>query len=141
MDATHNTVYLETTIPSFYYTLRTDPESVARMHWTRQWWAAYADACQLTTSAAVIDELGKGIGERTEERIALLANAVLLPITEEVIRIAQVYIDRRVMPRDPEGDALHLALRVVPQGRFSAHVELQASGQREQVPPHPHGEF
>ena len=39
-----------------------------------------------------------------------MANAVVLPITEEVIRIAQVYIDRRVMPRDPEGDALHLAL-------------------------------
>ncbi len=80
MDATHNTVYVETTIPSFYYTLRTDPESVARMHWTRQWWAAYADACHLTTSAAVIDELGKGTGERTEDRIALLANAVVLPI-------------------------------------------------------------
>lgn len=27
-----------------------------------------------------------------------------------MIRIAQVYIDRRLMPRDPEGDALHLAL-------------------------------
>lgn len=110
MDSTHNRVYVETSIPSFYYTLRTDPESVARMHWTRQWWAAYADTCELTTSAAVIDELRKGTGERTEDRIALLANAVVLPITEEVIRIAQVYIDRRVMPRDPEGDALHLAL-------------------------------
>ena len=32
----------------------------------------------------------------------------VLPITEDVIRIAQVYIDRQVMPRDPEGDALHL---------------------------------
>jgi hypothetical protein len=42
--------------PSFYCTLRTDPESVARVHWTRQWWAAYADACELATSAAVIDD-------------------------------------------------------------------------------------
>ena len=25
-------IYIETTIPSFYHTLRTDPESVARMH-------------------------------------------------------------------------------------------------------------
>jgi hypothetical protein len=25
-------VYIETTIPSFYHTLRKDPESVARMH-------------------------------------------------------------------------------------------------------------
>jgi hypothetical protein len=35
-------VYIETTIPSFYLTLRTDVESVARMHWTRPWWAEYA---------------------------------------------------------------------------------------------------
>jgi len=110
MDPAHNTVYVETSIPSFYFTLRTDPESIARMHWTRQWWAEYAADCTLTTSAAVIDELRKGTGERTDGRVALLANAIVLPITEEVIRIAQVYIDRRVMPQDPEGDALHLAL-------------------------------
>jgi len=43
MDTAHNTVYIETSIPSFYYTLRTDPESVARMNWTRRWWQEYAD--------------------------------------------------------------------------------------------------
>ena len=32
-------VYIETTIPSFYHTLRTDSESIARMNWTREWWA------------------------------------------------------------------------------------------------------
>jgi predicted nucleic acid-binding protein len=110
MDATHSWVYVETSIPSFYFTLRTDPESIARMHWTRRWWAEYATRCMLTTSAAVIDELRRGTGERTEDRIGLLANAIVLPITEEVIRIARVYIDRRVMPQDPQGDALHLAL-------------------------------
>jgi predicted nucleic acid-binding protein len=110
MDATHNTVYVEASIPSLYFTLRTDTESTARMHWTRQWWAEYASQCTLTTSAAVIDELRRGTSGRTEERIRLLANAVVLPITEEVIRIAQVYIERLVMPRDPGGDALHLAL-------------------------------
>ena len=59
MDATHNTVYIETSIPSFYHTLRTDPESVARMHWTRQWWQEYAAESALVTSAAVIDEQPK----------------------------------------------------------------------------------
>lgn len=57
MDVTHNTVYIETSIPSFYYTLRTDPESVARMQWTRQWWQEYADKSSLVTSATVIEEL------------------------------------------------------------------------------------
>lgn len=39
--------YIETTIPSFYHTTRTDPESVARMNWTRQWWSKYAHYVEL----------------------------------------------------------------------------------------------
>ena len=42
-------VYIETTIPSFYHTLRTDPESVARMHWTRQWWVECGPQFELLT--------------------------------------------------------------------------------------------
>ena len=104
------TVYIETSIPSFYYTLRTDPESIARMHWTRQWWKEYSKKCTLKTSAAVIDELRQGIGKMTQERIALLDDIDILPITNEVIEIAQIYIDKLVMPIDPKGDALHLAI-------------------------------
>ena len=103
-------VYIETSIPSFYYTLRTDPESVARMHWTRQWWQEYADKNTLVTSAAVIEELQQGTGGKNDERMSLLGHATVLPISDEVIEIAQVYIDKQVMPRDPQGDALHLAL-------------------------------
>jgi hypothetical protein len=42
-------VYIETTIPSLYHTLRTDAESVARTHWSRQWWAEYASRFELFT--------------------------------------------------------------------------------------------
>ncbi|MEJ7712996.1 MAG: hypothetical protein WKF84_24925 [Pyrinomonadaceae bacterium] len=31
-------VYVETSIPSFYYEDRPEPEMVARRQWTRQWW-------------------------------------------------------------------------------------------------------
>jgi hypothetical protein len=31
-------VYIETSIPSFYYEIRTEPEMVARRMWTREWW-------------------------------------------------------------------------------------------------------
>ena len=44
-----------------------------------------------------------------EERISLLGQAIVLPISDEVIEVAQVYIDKLVMPHDPQGDALHLA--------------------------------
>jgi hypothetical protein len=61
-------VYIETTIPSLYHTLRTDAESVARMHWSRQWWAEYASEFELFTSPAVIFELQQGSSEKTAER-------------------------------------------------------------------------
>ena len=103
-------VYIETSIPSFYHTLRTDPESVARMHWTRLWWSAYATSAELLSSAAVIAELERGASERVPARLALLSNVELLEISNEVREIVRIYIQRRVMPDDPTGDALHLAL-------------------------------
>jgi predicted nucleic acid-binding protein len=103
-------VYIETTIPSFYHTLRTDPESVARMHWTREWWSRCADEFRLLTSDAVIAELARGTSEKTDDRIALLDGMELLDITSEVEEVAAIYIEKLVMPNDPTGDALHLAL-------------------------------
>jgi len=103
-------VYIETTIPSFYYTLRKDPESIARMHWTRQWWDRFAGTFELLTSDAVIVELSRGISKTTNERIALINGLELLEITDEVEEIAAMYIEKLVMPKDPTGDALHMAL-------------------------------
>lgn len=40
----------------------------------------------------------------------LLAELPLLPTEDEVDRIVETYIRHQVMPRDPSGDALHLAL-------------------------------
>jgi len=103
-------VYIETTIPSFYHTLRTDAESIARMRWTRQWWNEYARWFHLTSSAAVVDELRRGSGPKTQDRVSLLQNVTLLPVTDEVQEIAEIYVNRLVMPKDPAGDALHLAI-------------------------------
>jgi len=103
-------VYIETTIPSFYHTLRSNAESIARMNWTRQWWSEYASTFRLLTSAAVIAELRRGSAGKTEERIALLEDVELLEVTSQVEEVARIYIDKLVMPNDPAGDALHLAL-------------------------------
>lgn len=54
-------VYVETTIPSFYFEMRTEPEIVARRNWTRQWWDDHRDGFELVTSAAVIEELKGGV--------------------------------------------------------------------------------
>ncbi len=49
--------YVETTIPSFYHEVRTEPEMVARKDWTRRWFDAVIHTDRVVTSAAVIAEL------------------------------------------------------------------------------------
>lgn len=44
------TIYVETTIPSFYYEVRTEPEMLARRSWTREWWSISAGRDDLVTS-------------------------------------------------------------------------------------------
>ena len=103
-------IYIDTSIPSAYYTSRTDEGSLARQRVTRQWWNEYANVFTLTSSFAVIDELSDGTSEKTLDRIALVENLEILPITAEIRQITQLYIDRLIMPQDPSGDALHLAI-------------------------------
>jgi len=103
-------VYIETTIPSFYYEVRTEPEMIARRNWTRSWWDDQRHPYELVTSEAVLDELEAGAFPNQEQAVALLAEVPLVPVEPAIIEIVEAYIQRLVMPRDPTGDALHLAL-------------------------------
>lgn len=102
--------YVETTIPSLYHEVRLAPDIVARREWTRQWWAVAPDRYELVTSAPVLDELAGGIPERGAERLALIRHVPILPLEAAVLEIVTVYVRHKVMPADPAGDALHLAL-------------------------------
>ncbi len=102
--------YVETTIPSFYHEIRTAPDIVARRDWTRQWWSNAAERYELVTSPAVLNELGEGIPEHSAQRLALVRGLPVLPLERAVTEIVQAYIRHKVMPADPFGDALHLAL-------------------------------
>jgi len=64
-------IYIETTIPSFYYEARTEPDMVARREWTRQWWTIGRKEFELVTSVAVIDELGQGDFPAQVSRISI----------------------------------------------------------------------
>ena len=104
-------VYIETSIPSFYCENRTSPEMVVRRKWTRQWWDYAKDRYELVSSAAVLSELKRSKFPNQEECLALMEQIALLK-TElpAIIDIVEVYISNHVMPGDPVGDALHLAL-------------------------------
>ncbi len=104
-------VYVEATIPSFYHEERTAPDIVARREWTQRWWDGGAfERYELVTSPAVLDELAGGIPERSAKRLALVRDLPLLPVELPIAEIVQGYIRHKLMPADPGGDALHLAL-------------------------------
>lgn len=103
-------VYIETSIPSFYYEERHEPDMLARRIWTRQWWERARSRYLSVTSVAVLDELSQGEYPNKSAVLALVNPLPLVPITQEIVEIVQTYIQHQVMPQDPVGDALHLAL-------------------------------
>lgn len=103
-------IYIETSIPSFYYEIRTEPDMIARKEWTRLWWNKVREQYEVVTSIAVLDELHQGNFPNKEKVIELLNDIPLIEIKPEIAEIVQTYIQNQVMPNDPLGDALHLAL-------------------------------
>jgi predicted nucleic acid-binding protein len=103
-------VYVETTIPSFYHDVRMAPDIVVRREWTRQWWDDAAGRYELVTSPAVLDELAAGPPDRNGPRLSLIRDLPLLPVEPAITEIVEAYVRHKLMPADPGGDALHLAL-------------------------------
>lgn len=103
-------VYIETTIPSFFYEVRTEPDMVARRAWTRKWWQSASTHYELVTSVAVLDELMRGDFPAREDCLRLVEHLPLVAIEPAVAEIVETYIARNVMPDNPVGDALHLAV-------------------------------
>ena len=103
-------IYVETTIPSFYFESHSDAEMVARRVWTRRWWVGAGDKYELVTSAAVVEELSRGDFPARQDCLQLIERLPLVPVEPAVAEIVRTYIRQNVMPRDPVGDALHLAL-------------------------------
>lgn len=105
-----STVYIETTIPSFYYSDRAEPEMVVVRDWTREWWRLERQSYLLVSSVVVLDELSRGEHANKEDKIDLLAEVEMLEVATETDEIVEVYLRNKLMPRDLAGDARHLAV-------------------------------
>lgn len=104
------TVYLETSFFSFYFDERRSSAIVARREWTHQWWKRHRAHYELVTSTAVLDELSHGVLPHQTQALDLALTLPAMEVGDEVVEIVEAYIANRLMPRDPLGDALHLAL-------------------------------
>lgn len=103
-------VYVETTIFSFYHDDRPTPEVVVMREWTREWWEKCRHRYDIMTSTAVLAELERGELPHRDRALAMALKLPAIPVSPDIGEIVEVYIRRKVMPADPVGDALHLAL-------------------------------
>jgi predicted nucleic acid-binding protein len=103
-------VYIETSIPSFFYETRQEPEMIARRTWTREWWGRHKARYELVTSEGVVAELQEGKYPTQADAVKLVAGIPRLDIPDEIADIIDTYIINHLMPRERLGDALHLAL-------------------------------
>jgi len=71
--------YIETTIPSFYHEVRSEPSMVARRDWTRRWFDVAVTSDRIVSSVAVLDELRRGDFPGRDECLAMLDTIEMLP--------------------------------------------------------------
>lgn len=102
-----DSVYLDTTIFSYLFDERESIKAYTDV--TRQWWETQRNNYNLYISIETLAELREG-NYPEKEKITKLAETIeVLPRIEEIENIAEIYVKNFVMPKDLEGDAIHLA--------------------------------
>lgn len=101
------TVYVDTTIPSYYV----DQREALRLHIerTRQWWDQERREYEVYVSDYVRLELGEGEYPGRDEALALIEPIPRLAAADAIADIVEAYLSHRLMPRRDVRDAFHLA--------------------------------
>ncbi len=107
MTSMNEKVYLDSTIPSYYFDQRESLASFIEV--TRKWWFEMSGTYDIFISDSVLQELNDGNYPQKEKIIEFVSVIPLLPIAGDLEQIVQFYIDNYVMPKTLIGDAVHLA--------------------------------
>lgn len=83
---------------------------VARRDWTRRWFDSAIASDRIVSSVAVLDELRRGDFPGRGDAVSMLDNVEMLELEDPVYEIVEAYLSHKLMPADPFGDALHLAI-------------------------------
>lgn len=112
-DTKKPTVYLETSTISYLASRpATDPIRKAKQILTHRWWEQ-SDKFDLFISQTVFEEIVLGDMKAAEERLTVVENIRLLPLTPAVQNLADALIDSRAIPREVRLDANHIACAAV----------------------------
>ena len=100
-------VYLDSTIPSYMFEQRVDIQYFTII--TRKWWDEERADYDIFTSEFSLAELNRGNYPNKNKIIDLVKDISILPLDDEIINIANIYMKEYVMPKGAAGDAFHLA--------------------------------
>ena len=107
-------VYLETTIPSYLASRPSrDVIVAAQQQVTLEWWENSRPKYDLFISEAVIDECQAGDPEAAKKRIGFIKDLSVLSITDDVIKLAEIYAKLLNIPDKAKVDAIHISIAVV----------------------------
>jgi predicted nucleic acid-binding protein len=102
-----NSVYLDTTIPSYLFDKRENIK--IHIEATKKWWDQESRNFDVWISEETLNEIAEENYPRKDEILRFVSDIPILFPEKQIIDIAQIYLDNYVMPRVLKGDALHLA--------------------------------
>lgn len=107
-------IYVETSIVG-YLTARSAADVVfqGRQELTRRWWYQRREEFELYISQLVLDEAGAGDPAAAAQRLRLLEGLPLLGESTEADRLADLLIDRHLLPEKAAADAQHVAISAI----------------------------
>lgn len=107
-------IYIETSVVS-YYTSNPSRDLIVLAHQqiTLEWWPKAVRRFDVYISEVVVEEAKLGNRESAKRRLEELESFLHLELTDEVERIAQVYMKRLNIPERALRDAAHLAIASV----------------------------
>ena len=107
------TVYLETTIPS-YLAGRPNRDLVIAAHQqiTHDWWSRAKKRFDLYVSEAVLEEIRAGDPTLAAKRLEIVAGLPVLELRPNVRDLVRLYSDRLNFPPQAQVDVLHIAFAV-----------------------------
>lgn len=103
-------VFIETTVPSYYFETREDRRSQDWRDQTRLWWETLRLRYSLVTSDLVIAEFLRAPFAKSDQAVEFFESVEVLPNHPRLEEVVSHYIAQKLMPTDAAGDAAHLAI-------------------------------
>ncbi len=103
-------VYLETSFVSACVSTRTDVASAYQRAASLAWWQSERGRHEVLISDAVVNELSDRRYLQGKAALDFVEGLPVVSLTPKMVALAEVLVERQVMPKPVGGDALHVAM-------------------------------